>query len=82
LPAFPHTASESHGAFEPGYTGLDPGPEPAKTMINIFTATHIGLFKTALFGKADVFDLARNRFGLSQIVFRCKAAVKTDLEGP
>ena len=47
-------------------------------MINIFTTAHLSFFKTAFFGKADIFNLAG--LGPFQIVFRCKAAVKTDLE--
>jgi hypothetical protein len=80
MPAFPHTARKSHGAFEPGYTRLDTGPEPAQAMIDILAATHIDYFKSALFGKADIFDLTWSRLGLFQIVLGCKAAVKADLE--
>ncbi len=80
MPTLPHTASKSHGAFEPGYSRLDSGSEPSKAMIHIFTAAHIGFFKTTLFGKADIFDITRSSLGFFQIVFRCKPAIKTDLE--
>jgi hypothetical protein len=58
VPALQHTPVNSHGAFEPGDTGLDPGPESSKTMVNLFTAAHIGLFKTVLFGKIGIFDIS------------------------
>ena len=80
MPTFPHTTGKSHGAFEPGDTGLNPGPEASKTVVNVFTAAHIGFYKTALFGKADIFNVAWGRLGLFQILFRCKTTVKTDLE--
>jgi hypothetical protein len=80
MPAFPHTTGKSHGSFESGDTGLNPGPEASKTMANIFTAAHIGFFKSALFGKTDIFDVAWGRLGLFQILFGCKTTVKTDLE--
>ena len=80
MPAFPHTTCKSHGAFEPGNTGLDPCSEISKTMIHIFAAAHIGFFKSALFGKTDILDIARSRLGLFQIIFGCKTTVKTDLE--
>ena len=80
MPAFPHTTGKSHGSFEPGDTGLNPGPEASKTMVNIFTAAHIGFFKSALFGKADIFNVAWGRLGLFQVLFGCKTTVKTDLE--
>ena len=49
-------------------------------MVNIFAATHIGLFKTALFGKTDIFDVTRLGLSLFQILLGSKATIKTDLE--
>ena len=47
-------------------------------MIHIFTTAHLSFFKTALFSKADIFNLTG--LGQFQIDFGCKAAVETDLE--
>lgn len=47
-------------------------------MINILASTHFGFFQTALFGKADILDIAQ--FGHIQVLFRGKSAVKADFE--
>jgi hypothetical protein len=67
VPAFPHTASKSHGSFEQGDARLDPGPESAKAVIHVLATAHIGFFKTALFGKAGILDPARIRLAFRKL---------------
>lgn len=65
MPAFPQAASQSHGVFKLGDDSFDPSPEPAKAMVQMFTAAHIGLFKTALFFELQVvIVLDGHKFGL------------------
>ena len=48
--------------------------------VYVLTATHVGFFDTAFFGKADLFDPARLGLGLLQIVFGGKPAIEADFE--
>lgn len=54
--AFPGAPGQAETAFEPGYARFDTGAELPKLFVNIVTATHVDLFKTSLFGKANIFD--------------------------
>ena len=76
---FPRAPGQAETAFEPGYARFDTGTELSELFVNIVTATHVNLFKTPFFGKADIFDA----FGLGrvQIAFGCKATVQGNFSG-
>lgn len=75
--ALPHAAREPDHALQERDPALDASAEVAELAIDPAALDHVENGEPAPLGEADVLDT--ERFGIRQVVFRCKAAVETGL---